>query len=52
MSFTILTAVYNAGPYLRQCLDSVIAQGRQDVQHICIDDCSTDMNMPRVSSTA
>lgn len=42
MSFTILTAVYNAGPYLRQCLDSVIAQGRQDVQHICIDDCSTD----------
>ena len=42
MSFTILTAVYNAGPYLRQCLDSVIAQGRQDVQHICIDDGSTD----------
>lgn len=42
MSFTILTAVYNAAPYLHQCLDSVIAQGRHDVQHICIDDCSTD----------
>lgn len=39
---TVLTAVYNAEPYLRQCLDSLKNQTLTDCQFICIDDCSTD----------
>ena len=39
---TVLTAVYNAEKYLRQCLDSLKAQTLADSQFICIDDCSTD----------
>ncbi|MCM1311437.1 MAG: glycosyltransferase [Bacteroides sp.] len=39
---TVLTAVYNAEKYLRQCLDSLCAQTLKDIQIVCIDDCSTD----------
>ena len=39
---TILVAVYNAEPFLRQCLDSLIGQTLADVQVVCIDDGSTD----------
>ncbi len=39
---TVLTAVYNAERYLRQCLDSLRGQTLTDCQFICIDDCSTD----------
>ena len=39
---TVLTAVYNAEKYLRQCLDSLKNQTLTDCQFICIDDCSTD----------
>ena len=39
---TVLTAVYNAERYLRQCLDSLRGQTLADCQFICIDDCSTD----------
>lgn len=39
---TVLTPVYNAEAYLRQCLDSLREQTLVDCQFICIDDCSTD----------
>lgn len=39
---TIYTQVYNAGPYLRQCLDSVLAQTHTDWEHIVADAGSTD----------
>ena len=39
---TVLTPVYNAEAYLRQCLDSLRGQTLTDCQFICIDDCSTD----------
>lgn len=39
---TVLTPVYNAEAYLRQCLDSLREQTLTDCQFICIDDCSTD----------
>lgn len=41
---SVLTAVYNAEPYLRQCLDSLRDQTFADCQFICIDDCSTDQS--------
>lgn len=42
MKISILTAVYNAAPYLEKCLDSVMAQTHGDFQLVCIDDASTD----------
>ena len=39
---TVLVAVYNAETFLRECLDSLLAQSLQDFQAICVDDGSTD----------
>jgi len=39
---SVLVAVYNAEPFLPQCLDSLLAQTLADIQVICIDDASTD----------
>ncbi|MCR5679700.1 MAG: glycosyltransferase family 2 protein [Prevotella sp.] len=39
---TVLIAVYNAAPFLSECLDSLRGQSHADWQAICIDDCSTD----------
>jgi len=39
---TIVLPVYNAEPYLRQCLDSVINQTMWEIQIICVNDGSTD----------
>ncbi len=42
MKISVLTAVYNTEPYLRQCLDSLRRQTMTDAEFICIDDASTD----------
>lgn len=42
---SVLIAVYNTEKYLAECLDSVCAQTLQDIQIICIDDCSTDSSL-------
>lgn len=39
---TVLVAVYNAAPYLAQCLDSLLSQTLADLQVVCVDDASTD----------
>lgn len=39
---SVIVPVYNAGPYLRECLDSLAAQTVGDIEVICIDDGSTD----------
>ncbi len=39
---SIVVPVYNVEPYLRECLDSVLAQTFEDWECICVDDGSTD----------
>ena len=42
MLFSIIIPVYNVEPYLRECLDSVLAQTCGDWEAVCVDDGSTD----------
>ena len=47
MKLSVIVPVYNVAPYLRRCLDSVVAavnaiKADVDVEMICIDDGSTD----------
>ena len=42
MKFSIIIPVYNVAQYLRECLDSVLAQTFTDWEAICVDDGSTD----------
>ncbi|MDY3296700.1 glycosyltransferase family 2 protein [Selenomonas sp.] len=39
---SVLVPVYNVKSYLRQCLDSLVAQTLASIEFICIDDGSTD----------
>lgn len=39
---SIILPVYNVAPYLRQSLDSIIAQTLKEIEIICVDDGSTD----------
>jgi glycosyltransferase involved in cell wall biosynthesis len=39
---SIIIPVYNVGPYLRQCLESVITQSLAEIEIICVNDASTD----------
>lgn len=40
--FSIVIPVYNVAPWLRRCVDSVLAQTRKDWECILVDDGSTD----------
>lgn len=42
---SIIIPVYNAEPYLQQCLESVAAQTLRDFECICVDDGSTDSSL-------
>lgn len=39
---SILVPIYNVERYLRECLESIVAQTLDDIEIICIDDGSTD----------
>jgi len=39
---TIIIPVYNVEKYLEKCLNSVIRQTLEDIEIICVNDCSTD----------
>ena len=42
VKITIIIPVYNSELYLKECLDSVLAQSLKDIEVICINDGSTD----------
>lgn len=42
MKVTVLIAVFNGGPYLRDAVDSVLAQTWSDFELLLVDDASTD----------
>ncbi|HBC44670.1 MAG: Glycosyl transferase family 2 [Candidatus Collierbacteria bacterium GW2011_GWB1_45_35] len=39
---SVCLPVYNAGSYLRRCLESIVAQALKPIELIIVDDCSTD----------
>ena len=39
---SVVIPVYNAAPFLRECLDSVINQSLREIEVLCIDDGSSD----------
>jgi len=39
---SIVIPVYNVEKYLRECLDSCVNQTLENIEIICVDDCSTD----------
>src|SRR5690554_2979388 len=41
-TISVMVPCYNARGFLAECLDSIIAQGRDDMQIVISDDCSTD----------
>lgn len=39
---SVVIPVYNVADYLEKCINSVLDQSKQNIEVICIDDCSTD----------
>ena len=50
-SVSIIISVYNTEPYLRRCLDSVLAQTLEDWECVCVDNASTDGGGQSLKST-
>lgn len=42
---SVIVPVYNVAPYLKRCLDSLLAQTLRNIEILCIDDCSTDNSL-------
>lgn len=49
---SIIIPVYNMGPYLRKCLDSIVSQRLKNLEIICINDGSTDNSKEILDSYA
>lgn len=49
---TVIVPIYNAGPYLEQCLDSILAQTHRDLEVICLNDGSTDGSLATMQAYA
>ena len=45
MKVSIIIPVYNVGPYIKRCLESVTSQSYSDIECILVDDCGIDDSM-------
>lgn len=52
MKVSVLIPVYNKAPFLRECLDSVYAQGHADLEVVAVDDHSTDGSLDLLRAEA
>ena len=41
-TFSVVVPVYNAQLHIDQCVNSILAQGREDIEVVLVDDGSTD----------
>ena len=42
VKISVVIPVYNVEKYLQQCLDSIVNQTLEEIEIICVNDCSTD----------
>lgn len=42
VSFSVIVPVYNKRPFVKECIDSLLAQSHTDFEVVCVDDGSTD----------
>jgi glycosyltransferase involved in cell wall biosynthesis len=49
---SVIIPIYNAEQYVGDCLDSITSQSLQDLEIICVDDCSTDKTSQIIHSKA
>lgn len=49
---SVIVPIYNAGPYLEQCLDSIVGQTHADLDIICLNDGSTDGSLATMQAYA
>lgn len=49
---SIVVPVYNGESYLRECLDSLLGQTLEDIEIICVDNCSTDNSVDIITRYA
>ena len=42
---SVIVPIYNASPYLEQCLDSIVGQTHKDLEIILLNDGSTDNSL-------
>lgn len=50
VSFSIIVPVYNKSKYLRDCIDSILAQSHSDFEIIAVNDGSTDSSLDILNS--
>lgn len=50
--FSFVIPVYNGMPYLEACLGSLLDQTFDDIEVICVDDCSTDGSLEALEACA
>ena len=49
---SVIMAIYNAQEFLRECLDSIIAQTLKEIEIICVDDGSSDDSLKIIEEYA
>lgn len=49
---SVIVPIFNAGPYLEQCLDSILSQTYRNLEVICLNDGSTDDSLATMHAYA